>query len=695
MRSSRFRLSAVAAAASFLAGAAIAQVPAALPDVVVTSGDASAFGSRVVQVGAFRDQDPLDVPLTNNVVTRAVLDAQGANTLFEALRNTAGVTRSQLSGSTYDNISIRGILVENRGNYRLNGSLPIVNLIDIPLENKDRVEVLKGASSLYYGLVPPSGVVNFVTKRAGSTPVTTIATSANSHGGVDAHADIGRRFAGGDMGLRVNAAAGRLDNGIDHTSGNRSLASLAWDWRVRPGVQLKADLEHYRKEISEQAAIAVPRALAGTITLPAVPDNRRNLAGEWQKYDARATNGLLRGDVTLADKWWLTLETGRAETVRDRRFSQFQNYDLGSGNGTLAIFFANGQRYVNRNHRAEVQGRLGSGFVQHELTVGYTQNTRDAYSGDSAPTAQVAQNLYDPRDIAPLAPVIATAGTNSTIRDKGLYVFDRVMLGDRWQVLAGARAADYSNQNASSRYSARQVSPNVSVLYKPQPDTSIYASYLEGLEETGTAPANRANAGEILAPAVNRQREIGVKTRTFAQVFAQAALFEIRRPQTTVDASNRFILGGSSRYRGLELSASGDLLPNLGIVASMQWLQARITAVGSTNAGELGKTPENTPRRTASAFAEYRLRRVPGLSVNAGVYHVGKRAVNNLNQAFIGSYTTVSAGARYRTKIASYATTLQANIDNLADRDYWATAGNGLLGTGAPRTLRLAAKVEL
>jgi iron complex outermembrane receptor protein len=262
-------------------------------------------------------------------------------------------------------------------------------------------------------------------------------------------------------------------------------------------------------------------------------------------------------------------------------------------------------------------------------------------------------------------------------------------------VLAGARAADYSNQNASSRYSARQVSPNVSVLYKPQPDTSIYASYLEGLEETGTAPANRANAGEILAPAVNRQREIGVKTRTFAQVFAQAALFEIRRPQTTVDASNRFILGGSSRYRGLELSASGDLLPNLGIVASMQWLQARITAVGSTNAGELGKTPENTPRRTASAFAEYRLRRVPGLSVNAGVYHVGKRAVNNLNQAFIGSYTTVSAGARYRTKIASYATTLQANIDNLADRDYWATAGNGLLGTGAPRTLRLAAKVEL
>ncbi|MCV5656037.1 TonB-dependent receptor plug domain-containing protein, partial [Escherichia coli] len=86
---------------------------------------------------------------------------------------------SQLSGSTYDNISIRGLLVENRGNYRLNGSLPVINLIDIPMENKERVEVLKGASSLYYGFVPPSGIVNFVTRRAGREPVTSIAASVN------------------------------------------------------------------------------------------------------------------------------------------------------------------------------------------------------------------------------------------------------------------------------------------------------------------------------------------------------------------------------------------------------------------------------------------------------------------------------------------------------------------------------------
>src|SRR5574343_600386 len=181
-----------------------------LGEVEVRSGASGSFTSPSVQVGTFRDQAPVDVPMTNNVVTRETLDAQGQRTLFGALRNTAGVTRSQLSGSTYDNIAIRGILVENRGNYRLNGSLPIINLIDIPLENKDRVEVLKGASSMYYGFVPPSGIVNLVTKRPAAEPLTSVATSINQHGAADVHVDLSRRFGEqGQLGARFNVAVGK------------------------------------------------------------------------------------------------------------------------------------------------------------------------------------------------------------------------------------------------------------------------------------------------------------------------------------------------------------------------------------------------------------------------------------------------------------------------------------------------------
>jgi outer membrane receptor protein involved in Fe transport len=123
MRCPSFPLTCLAAGALVLSKGALAQSASSvtLPAVQVNEA-AGTFNSRYVQVGAFRDQDPLDVPLTNNVVTRELLDAQGGRTLFDALRNTAGVTRSQLSGSTYDNISIRGILVENRGNYRASWS---------------------------------------------------------------------------------------------------------------------------------------------------------------------------------------------------------------------------------------------------------------------------------------------------------------------------------------------------------------------------------------------------------------------------------------------------------------------------------------------------------------------------------------------------------------------------------------------
>jgi len=661
-----------------------------LPEVTV----GGSFGAHLVQVGAFRDQDPLDVPLTNNVVNREVLDAQGVRTLFGALRNTAGVTRSQLSGTTYDNISIRGILVENRGNYRLNGSLPIVNLIDVPLENKERVEVLKGSSAMYYGVVPPSGIVNFVTKRAGSEPVTSVATSLNNHGAADVHLDVGRRFGNDDaMGLRVNAAAGKEDVGIADYGGDRGLLSLAYDWRVNDRVSLKLDVEHYRKDVSEQAAIALLPAENGVIALPPVPDNRFNLAGEWQNYDAEATNVLLRSDVSLSDDWMLTLEAGRARTSRDRRYSQFQNYDLSTGEGELRISFVDGQRFTNTNGRVELLGRFATGPLRHELTIGATRNQRDAQLGASTDSAIVPQNLFEPRPIAELTPAL-TPGGESGLVDKGVYVLDRIAFGERWQALVGARHVDFTSTTSASRYSTTETSPNVALLYRLRPDVSVYATYIEGLEDTGTAPASRSNAGEILPPSVSKQKELGVKARLAGSTLLQAAVFDINRAQTAVDAANRFVLGGRSQYRGVELAASGEIGRQWALIASALWLDAEIVKVGASNPAELGNTPENTPKQTYSVFAEYRVPQIAGWAVSAGAYHVGKRMVNNRNEGQLPGYTTLSLGSRYITRWEGRQVTLQANLDNATDRDYWSSAGNGLLGVGLPRTLRVAAKFD-
>ena len=664
-----------------------------LPAVIVTGERTGSFNSDSVQVGTFRDMAPIDVPQTSNVVTREVLDAQAITGVFGALRNTAGVTRSQLNGSTYDNIAIRGILVENRSNYRLNGSLPIINLIDIPMENKERVEVLKGASSLYYGFVPPSGIVNLVTKRAGKDPITNISLMANMYGGANTHIDLGRRFGSEQQfGARINLLAGREDIGIHNFSGHRALMSGAFDWRITDKLSVKFDVEHYRKEVSEQAAIQALPALNGVITLPPIPNARRNLAGEWQKYDAEATNLLLRADYAISDNWGVLFEIGKAQTRRDRNFSQFQNYNLATGEGTLRTFFNRGQHWDNQNIRAEVFGRFPGQAITHEVSVGFTGNERSQDPRTSS-TFDTTQNLYNPIDIARRSPTTPFSANRSKITDLGLYISDRILIGGRLQVMLGVRSSFYESIAATTHYKADRVNPSLSLLYKPIPNVSIYASYIEGVEESGQAPANRANNGEILAPAVSKQKEVGVKALVAQGILLQVAYFDIKRASTTVDVpTNRFVLNGMARYSGFELSASGEVTKQLSLIGSALFMEAE--QLNRANAETFGKIPDNTPQRTASLFAEYRPTSIPGLALSSGVHYVGRRPVNSANQAFVDDYAILSLGARYATRIAGKRTMLQAVVDNATNSNYWSTAGNGLLGVGAPIMFKVASRVE-
>src|SRR5258706_1864598 len=180
-----------------------------LETINVSAEKVTGFRARTSQVGAFRDAEILDVPLTINVLPRTVLDVQQAEGIFDALKNTAGVTRAQTSGIIADNLVIRGITVENRTSYRLNGGLPINNLLEMPLENKERVEVLKGSSALYYGFTSPAGVVNLVTKRAGPTPVSSLTVSGNEFGGYQSHVGIRRPFDKGPLCLHLKSTASR------------------------------------------------------------------------------------------------------------------------------------------------------------------------------------------------------------------------------------------------------------------------------------------------------------------------------------------------------------------------------------------------------------------------------------------------------------------------------------------------------
>ncbi len=435
-----------------------------------------------------------------------------------------------------------------------------------------------------------------------------------------------------------------------------------------------------------------------------MPDNKTNLAGEWQQYDANAQNYLARMDYVLSDSWGVLFEAGYAETTRDRAFSRFQNYDLNTGEGQLQIFYSRDQQFDNTNYRGEDYGEVVTGPITHNISYGYTTNTRASNTPGVTGTQNLFnQNLYNPREIAPQNVSFTGAYSAATIDDQGLYVFDRMQLGEQWQVLAGIRRGDYRTENLSvaangtrtvTLYNAKETTPSLAVMYKPSQDVSLYASYVEGLEESGQAPATAANAFQLIDPAESEQREVGAKFNLGQNSLAQIAYFDIERASTFQDpATNLFGLNGKANYSGFEMAWTGELNKQLSIAASALLMDAELQNDG--NAATVGRVPENTAEKTASLFAEYRLASVPGLSFSGGLYYTGERAVNDQNQAFIGGYTVASLGARYSTVIGSTPTQFQLVVDNPTDKNYYSTAGNGLIGVGTPRTIKAIVSVDL
>ena len=711
----------------------------ALTTVVVSGQRATGFTSNVIGVGAFRDQRPIDVPLTNSVITRDVLDAQGSLSVLDAVRNTAGVTTAQLGSAYYDNLAIRGVPMENRSSYRLDGSLPLIALVPIPMEDKERVEVLKGASSMYYGMVPPAGIISFEMKRAGPAPVTSLTTSVNQYGAYEVGVDVGRRFGENEkFGLRINALGGTDNPGLHQYQGQRNLFSAAFDFRMLDNVTVKVDFEHYVKNATEQASVQ----LIGTATtLPQVPDNRTNLAGKWGMTRGQATNGDFRVDWDVTDNWRLTAEYGASLAKRDREFTQFAFNDIsGYQTGVGRVFgnFNNGATYQNTNTRLDLSGRLETGPIAHELTFGWTQNDRKqdirgtnvqswgcaTLSATCSITSAkyVGQNLYDPIAV-PLQTQKAPNGPQATdIEDKGLYAVDRVILSKQWQVMVGLRRTDYTSGqtnpvSATPMYSSIKTTPAYSLIYEPVKDMSIYASHLQGLEAGVVVPGTYSNSGALLPAALTTQNEIGSKYQFKGGTLIQGAFFDIRRAQTTSEpapagstappsspgsAASTWLIqtqNGQAEYKGFELAASGEVNRNIGIVASAMFLDPKITrdeTTGPTNTQ--GHTPGNAAKRTFSLFGEYRFDAVPGLAVNAAAYYVGARPVSNADVVNLPAVTTYSVGARYRTKFHETNATFQVNVDNATNKSYWsaadATSANPIIAAGLPRVIRMTAKLD-
>ncbi len=133
----------------------------------------------IVVTASRREQNIQDVQASVEVVSRAQIEATAGGTLIQSLAQAVGVD-ARTAGAT-SSITIRGstssdVLVLFDGLPRTS-KYGITNLNNFPVEDVERIEIVRGPMSALYGADASGGVVNVITKAPGVGPAATVRTT--------------------------------------------------------------------------------------------------------------------------------------------------------------------------------------------------------------------------------------------------------------------------------------------------------------------------------------------------------------------------------------------------------------------------------------------------------------------------------------------------------------------------------------
>ena len=689
----------IGATAAHAQASAPAAVPAqALSEVVVKSqkdpealptpaaGGKAASGARLGMLG---NVDILDAPVSATSYTQQVIQGQQARTLADVLQNDPSVRYTTNSGHMLEHFRIRGLDV-NGPSVALNGLYGMAPKGHIATEFIERVEVLRGPSTLLGGMSPDSnlgGTINLVTKRAGAKPVADLTTSYSSKSYGEAHVDVGRRFGDdGALGVRFNGVYGTGETGVSDQDKGRALGALALDYQ---GAQWRLSLDAYsgREKIKNgsQAMYGLTGSrgpAVGLGQLVPVPDSDSNaFRGTAGHYD---DDGLIaRAELQLNPDWSAYAAAGAANS-RGQGLMFGTRMIVTKPDGTATGYVYNvDTRSQDRVLETGVRGRLTTGGVVHSLNASASVLSHKEGSSNTASEGW-AQNIYNPvTPPFPAAPAAPTFGTDNllsslAITDTMAFAEDRVLL------TLGARLQKVEQKKAG--YDASRLSPSVGLVVKPWgPAVSLYGNYMEGLSPGQMVPLNQGflNEGETFKPYRTHQVELGVKLRQGALTHTFSA-FQIDKPTLINSADGlRKFEGGKQRLQGLEWTAFGQIAPTLDLLGGVSYLKSKQR--------DTGKDSYGVPDLTVNLGLEWATP-IQGLSVGTRVVYTGKQWVNAANTLQLPSSQRLDLNARYKTQLGQTPVTLNAYVENATNRRYWSGMfSDGYAMPAPPRTLRLAA----
>ncbi|MFT4053258.1 MAG: TonB-dependent siderophore receptor [Novosphingobium sp.] len=666
---------------------------------------------RKGSLGALGDKDAMAVPFAIKAYSDTLILNQQPLTLGQVLENDPSVRTSLGFGNASEQFVIRGFPLYGE-DIAIDGLYGVTPRQLVSPELYDQVQILNGASAFLFGAAPGGtalgGTVNLQPKRAKDQPINRVTVNYQSDEHFGGAFDFGRRFGDdGQFGMRINGAARGGDTAIDDEFRSSVVLGAAFDWRS-DRARLSLDLAFQRVKVRHMRPMV---QLNGVTAIPDVPDADSNYGQDWNYTTIRDVFGIAKFEYDITDDFMFYAAAGARDTAERGVYQGFQLTNAQTGDG-----FVTGSN-IPRNDNNEagqtgIRGKFATGPITHEINVGASQSryiNRNAYEfGPFSRNAVNGNNLYDPVDVAKPAFTALRAGDledpnpanrtrlTSFFASDTLGAFDGMVeltLGLRRQNIF-YRAYNITTGVRTSRYKESATTPVVGLVVRPNETVSIYANRIEGLVQGPVAGAGTINVGEVFPPYKTVQYEIGGKV-AMGRFNASLALFQTDRPQTlneVTDAGTVFTLNGQQRNKGVELSLDGEPTDGLRIIAGLSVTDAKQRR--TTNGATDGNDAIGVPEYTANVNIEWDLAFLPGVTLTGRVMQTGRQMVNLTNTLELPEWTRFDLGARYVVAIADKPVTFRFNVDNVANKRYWASSLGGYLVQGMPRVFKTSATVE-
>jgi iron complex outermembrane receptor protein len=280
------------------------------------------------------------------------------------------------------------------------------------------------------------------------------------------------------------------------------------------------------------------------------------------------------------------------------------------------------------------------------------------------------------------------AETTDAVNQIGAGLHGRIEWNRRLDLSLGVQKTRYEKTVVQAGTSESMTSSpwlyQALAAWSVSPRFAVYASASNGLEESGIAPAQATNRGEVLPATITRQQEIGFRA-TQGPMTLTVSGFALAKPYPNLDSAGRFGFVGNIRHRGVELSLAGQPVEGLNLLAGALYLDAKVDR--TLGGQEQSTRAVGQPRHRLLLSANYRLPGWKALSLDGSVTFQGDRIAKLDPAVRAPDYALVNAGIRYQMRSDLVA---RAELRNIFDTYGYTVSSTSAFGYVAGRTLRLA-----